>query len=61
MRCFCCNKSLSNLESTRKFSSGVFTDMCNKCLGTISDDVNTQEENMNNESEYDETNDDSVN
>ena len=52
MRCSCCNKALSNVESTRKFASGEYTDMCNKCLGTISDDVSTQEETMDNESEY---------
>ncbi len=39
MRCSCCNKALSNQEATAKFSSGVFTDMCNKCLSTIEEDV----------------------
>lgn len=41
MRCFCCNKALSNQESTRKFASGVYTDVCTPCLNTISDDVET--------------------
>jgi hypothetical protein len=39
MRCNCCNRPLSNSEATRKFSSGTFTDMCNHCLETISEDV----------------------
>lgn len=44
MRCFACNRLLNNQEATRKFSSGVFTDMCNKCLGTIEEDVSLQED-----------------
>lgn len=43
MRCYACNKVLSTQESTRKFASGEYADMCNKCLGTIQEDVNTQE------------------
>jgi len=42
MRCSCCNTILSPQESTRKFKeSGTYVDMCNKCLATISDDVDT--------------------
>lgn len=44
MRCYCCNKVLSNQESTRKFSSGEYTDMCTPCLNTIQDDVSTEED-----------------
>ena len=40
MRCYCCNKALSDYEATRKsVSTGNFLDMCNKCYGSISDDV----------------------
>jgi len=39
MRCTCCNKILNNQESTRRFASGTFVDMCNKCLSTIEDSV----------------------
>lgn len=42
MRCTCCNKILDTQESTRKFAgSGTYVDMCNTCLATISDDVET--------------------
>ena len=40
MRCSCCNVILTPQESTRKFkTSGDYVDMCNRCLDTISDDV----------------------
>jgi len=40
MRCYCCNKALSDYESTRKsVNTGQYLDMCNKCYGSISDDV----------------------
>jgi hypothetical protein len=40
MRCYCCNKALSDYEATRKsVTTGNFLDMCNKCYGTISGDV----------------------
>ena len=33
MRCCCCNKNLSNYESTLKSAStGDYLDMCRKCL-----------------------------
>ena len=39
MRCSCCNRNLSDYESTRKSkSTGDYLDMCNKCFGTVSDD-----------------------
>ena len=31
MRCYACNKNLSDFESTRKYSSGEYVDMCNDC------------------------------
>lgn len=38
-RCFCCNVILKPSEATRKFKeSGAPTEMCNKCLDTISDE-----------------------
>ena len=40
MRCYCCNKALSDYEATRKsVSTGNFLDMCNKCYGSISGEV----------------------
>ena len=42
MRCSCCNVILTPAESVRRFKgSGEFVDMCNKCLSTISDDIET--------------------
>lgn len=55
MRCQACNRLLTNSEATRKFASGVFTDLCNKCLGTIEEDVSLQED------EYNEEEDDTQN
>ena len=44
MRCYCCNNILKPSESTRKFKeSGAYTEMCNPCLGTIDDSVETVE------------------
>ena len=40
MRCYCCNKALSDYEATRKsVTTGQFLDMCNKCYGSISGDI----------------------
>lgn len=42
MRCYACDHILTPSESTRKFKrSGVFTDLCNSCMGTIAGDVFT--------------------
>jgi len=42
MRCTACNVVLTPEEAVRRFKgSGTFVDMCNKCLSTISDDVET--------------------
>lgn len=42
MRCYSCNKILSSKESVRRFKeSGDFVDLCNGCLATISDEVDT--------------------
>jgi hypothetical protein len=43
MRCFACNVVLTPQESTRKFSSGEYVDLCTKCLGTIQEDVVTED------------------
>lgn len=33
MRCYCCNRVLSDYESTRKSATtGGYLDMCNKCV-----------------------------
>lgn len=40
MRCYCCNKALSDYEATRKsVTTGNFLDMCNKCYGSVSGDI----------------------
>lgn len=42
MRCVACNKILTSRESTRRFKeSGAFVDLCNGCLSTIDDSVQT--------------------
>ena len=39
MRCVCCNKNLSDKESTRKgVNSGDYLDMCDGCFGTVADE-----------------------
>lgn len=38
MRCYACDHILKPSEATRKFKkSGAFTDLCNKCLSSISE------------------------
>lgn len=32
MRCLSCNKNLNDFESTRKYESGEFIDLCNDCF-----------------------------
>lgn len=40
MRCECCNVLLTPREATRRFKeSGSYVDMCDRCLDTISDQV----------------------
>lgn len=40
MRCRCCDKNLSDFESTRKHvTTGEYLDMCNKCYSTIDKQV----------------------
>jgi hypothetical protein len=44
MRCYCCDKILSDFESTRKsVSTGDYLDMCNKCYSTIKDELHSEE------------------
>ena len=44
MRCYCCDKALSDFESTRKsVTSGEYLDMCNKCYSTVRDDLVSEE------------------
>lgn len=39
MRCTCCNKLLSDYESTRKNAkTGEYMDMCNTCVGFLPPD-----------------------
>lgn len=53
MRCYCCNVVLTPAESTRKFSSGEYADMCTKCLSTIQEDILVDEENEHDETDSD--------
>lgn len=40
MKCYCCNRTLTSAEATRKFKgSGEYTDMCDTCLSTIDADT----------------------
>ena len=41
MRCVACNTNLSDYESTRKDLENNYVDMCNKCYGTIKEDLLT--------------------
>lgn len=44
MRCYCCNKILSDFEATRKsVTTGEYLDMCNKCYATIKDELHAEE------------------
>jgi len=44
MRCYCCDKILSDFESTRKsVTTGDYLDMCNKCYATIKDELHSEE------------------
>lgn len=46
MRCRCCDKRLSDFESTRKsIHTGEYLDMCNRCYATIANDVLAYERN----------------
>jgi hypothetical protein len=60
MRCYCCNRALSDYESTRKVrGTEEYADMCNSCIGTISDQVGFTERtdidpNMEEDMEYEE-------
>lgn len=38
MRCSCCNVVLTDFESTRKTTKGVYLDMCNSCLNSAPED-----------------------
>ncbi len=42
MKCQACDKILSTQEATRRFKeSNSFVDLCNKCLATIDDTIET--------------------
>lgn len=54
MRCYSCNKALSTQESTRRFKeSNTFVDLCNGCLSTIDDSVETVDSISLEDDEYD--------
>lgn len=35
MRCDCCDRALSDMESTAKFADGRYVNMCKKCQGFL--------------------------
>lgn len=42
MRCCACNRLLNDFESTRKSkTTGEYLDLCNKCYGTVQQDLAT--------------------
>jgi hypothetical protein len=42
MRCTCCNRNLSDFESTRKNrTTGEYLDMCNQCYSSVQEDLDT--------------------
>lgn len=46
MRCVCCNKPLTDFETSRKsITSGEYLDMCSDCYRHIKDDVDVIENN----------------
>ena len=51
MRCQACNVILTPVQSVRKFESGEFVDLCDKCLGTIQDQVSYDEPELPEESD----------
>ena len=53
MRCVACNCVLTDFEATRKgVNTGEYIDLCNKCLSTISEEVETIEGLASDEEEY---------
>lgn len=54
MRCVCCNKLLTDLESTRKHAeTGQYLDMCNKCLDFCPEIPYTERSDLQNSADYD--------
>ena len=44
MHCLACDVILNDFEATRKSeSTGEYIDLCNKCFGTIADDIDVNE------------------
>lgn len=44
MRCLSCNKNLTDFEATRRSAfTGEFTDLCNYCFSSVSEDLHTIE------------------
>lgn len=38
MRCSCCDKNLSDYESTIKYKDGDYADMCTRCLKDVEEE-----------------------
>ena len=44
MRCYCCQRLLNDFESTRKSkTTGEYLDMCNACVASVSDQLETMD------------------
>lgn len=57
MKCQACDKILSTQESVRRFKeSNAFVDLCNGCLATIDDSVETVDSINLEDDEYDDEN-----
>lgn len=57
MKCYACDHILTPQEATRKFKlSGEYTDMCNQCLKTIDDEIETVDSKVAEDDDYEEDN-----
>ncbi len=41
MRCISCDAELTDFESTRRYESGEFLDLCNECHSQAGDEIVT--------------------
>ena len=42
MRCLSCDTTLTNRETSRKYASGKYIDLCNKCFSYIEQDIEVE-------------------
>jgi hypothetical protein len=41
MRCISCDVDLTDFESTRRYETGAFLDLCNDCYQDVGEDIVT--------------------